>query len=98
MSRIDDIKDRLAKATPTEEWAKDRTALMFEPSGLYTIVGEAEKQYRDASVWYDDGDRCAEVEDHLAFGISGNAMAELFANAPSDLKYLLTEIERLSSL
>lgn len=94
---IEEARELLGKATPTEEWAQDRFHLSMIESGVYPVAQE-KARYFPAQVLYDDNDVCANVEEHLTFGIDGNAMAELFAHAPDLLSSLCNELDTQVSL
>jgi hypothetical protein len=67
----DNLRAAAEAAISKDEWGKGRTPL--------STVKPSLKADCDAIVLYDDGDWCAEVHDNLGLGISGKAMAELFA-------------------
>ena len=82
MSRIDEIRDRLDKATPGP-WEAT-----YEPSDRWTsITGQA----------HDDGGRWLLCPEVATCEGEGHTDADLIANAPADLAWLLGEVERLSA-
>lgn len=83
MIDLEAIKRRLAEAKKCDDWGKHGVKLDFTP----------EKVGRAASLWYGDGDQCAEVHGNLGLGISGDAIAEFFAHSLEDVEALIAEIE-----
>lgn len=80
---LEAIKGRLLAACKCDEWGKHGVKLTFSP----------EEVGRPATIWYGDGDQCAQVHGNLGLGIDGDAIAEFLANSIEDVKKLLQEIE-----
>ena len=78
-SKIDEIKDRLAKATPGP-WKAFKTTDGRKLLGIGDANAEGVFDV-GFGVWRDGDER--------------DANADLIANSPSDIQYLLDEVERL---
>lgn len=82
-----EIEARLKEATASEDWGKHGFALEWS----------REKVGRNASIWYGDGDQCAEVHGNLGLGINGDAVCKFFTYSIEDVTRLLAEVRRLQA-
>lgn len=80
---LQEIESRALKASPTEEWAKDRTELIWHPSNRKGV---------DAVILYDDHDFCAEIYDNAGLGCWADNYANFFSHARKDILKLINEI------
>jgi len=75
------------KATPTEEWARERTSVTVTP----------EQANKNARIWYDDGDELAEVHGNLGLGVDGSCMARFLAASSQALPDALADLDELDA-
>ncbi len=101
MNRLDEIKQRVERATPGEWSMREPTAEAWKKRNRASIYGEP------YPVYYQTGKRKGELKrmqdvpiavDCLGIGACFIEDAELIVNAPSDIRWLVGEVERMREM
>lgn len=84
------IEARCDAAKDCEEWGRPEAPLTWTPEHR-----DANGQYHEATIWFDDGDSCAYVHNNMGLGYGGDEIAAFFAGCWQDVPALLAEVRRL---